>query len=178
MIETELKLKEDLMITVGCVGAPFGVRGWVHVQSFTAPVENITNYSTWYLSVNHLNNYQPVKVVCKRHHQSIVAQIDGCADRDKATLWRGKLIAIPRSMLPKLTEGQYYWTDLVGLKVVDLQGECLGEIDHLYETGANDVMVIKNTKTSTKQHIPFVLNDVVVNICFTTKTIVVDWLDF
>ena len=175
MIETESK--ENLMITVGCVGAPFGVRGWVHIQSFTSPVENIANYPIWYLPAHHLQNWQAVKVLCKRHHQSVVAQIDGCDDRDKAALSRGKLIAIPRSVLPQLTNGQYYWADLVGLKAVNPEGECIGVVDHLYETGANDVMVIKSLTGNTKQHVPFLLNDVVVSVSLEAKTMVVDWVE-
>lgn len=177
MIETEAELKENLMITVGRVGAPFGVRGWVHIHSFTAPAENIADYETWYLPAHHLQNWQPVKVVCKRHHQSVVAQIDECSDRDKAGLLRGKLIAIPRSMLPKLTDGQYYWADLIGLTVTNPAGECIGEVDHLYETGANDVLVIKSLTSGSKQHVPFLLNDVVVSVSLETKTMVVDWVE-
>lgn len=174
VIETELK--ENLMITIGRVGAPFGVRGWVHVQSFTSPTENIAQYATWYLPEHHLQNWQAFKVACKRHHQSVVAQIEGCADRDQASLLRGKLIAVPRALLPSLNEGQYYWADLVGLKVTNPEGEHIGEVDHLYETGANDVMVIK-TLTGTRQHVPFLLNNVILKVCLVSKTIVVDWVE-
>ena len=124
-----------------------------------------------------MQNWQPVKVLCKRHHQSVVAQVEGCSDRDKAILLRGKLVAIPRSMLPKLTDGQYYWADLVGLKVTNPEGECIGEVDHLYETGANDVMVIKSLTGGSKQHVPFLLNDVVVSVSLEAQTIVVDWVE-
>lgn len=176
MIEPEIK--EDLMITIGRIGAPFGIRGWAHIQSFTSPIENIVHYQTWYLPEHHLQNWRPVKVLCKRHHQSVVAQVEGCSDRDHAILLRGKLIAVPRAVLPQLPVGQYYWADLIGLKVTNPEGECIGEVDHLYETGAgaNDVMVIKNLD-GTKQHVPFLLNDVVLSVSLESKIIVIDWVD-
>lgn len=173
---TEAELKENLMITIGRIGAPFGVRGWVHVQSFTSPVENIDQYATWYLPEHHLQNWKAFKVICKRHHQSVVAQIEGCLDRDQAALLRGKLIAVPRAMLPSLNDGQYYWADLVGLKVTDPEGKQIGVVDHLYETGANDVMVVK-TVSGAKQHVPFVLNDVVLSVCLESQTLVIDWVE-
>ena len=173
----EADVTENLMITIGSIGAPFGVRGWVHVNSFTSPAENIARYDTWYLPAHHLQNWQPVQVLSKRHHQSVVAQINGCTDRDAAALWRGKLIAVPRIMLPKLAENEYYWTDLVGLKVTNPEGEHIGEVDHLYETGANDVIVIKNLSDGTKQHVPFLLNDVVVSVSLEAQCIVIDWVE-
>jgi len=84
----------------------------------------------------------------------------------------GSEIGIRRDQLPDTAPGVYYWGDLQGLEVVTGDGESLGTVDHLIETGANDVLVVKGDR---ERLIPFVLQQVVTRVDLDTGTIQVDW---
>ena len=85
---------------------------------------------------------------------------------------KGLLIAVPRDSLPEQPEGEYYWSDLVGLSVENLAGEKFGNVDSLLETGANDVLVVKGE--SGEKLIPFI-DSVIKHVSLKDKTIRVDW---
>lgn len=162
-------------ITVGCIGAPFGVKGWVKVQSYTESPANILGYEPWYLRVANKPNapWRVAKVEdAKDHGKAIVAKFDGCDDRDAAALMSGTDIAIHRDQLPPAEEGEYYWADMMGLRVVTLDGAELGTVDHLMETGANDVLVVKGER---ERLIPFVMDVVVHDVDLEAGVIRVDW---
>ena len=84
----------------------------------------------------------------------------------------GSEIGISRDQLPDTAPGEYYWGDLQGLEVLTGDGESLGTVDHLIETGANDVLVVKGDR---ERLIPFVLQQVVTRVDLDAGTIQVDW---
>ncbi|ATR82023.1 ribosome maturation factor RimM [Pseudomonas sp. FFUP_PS_473] len=132
----------DDLIVVGKIFSVHGVRGEVKVYSFTDPIENLLSYRNWTLRRD--GSVKQVELVSGRSTQKdLVAKLKGLDDRDEARLLSGYEICISRSLLPNLTNGEYYWYQLVGLKVIDQLGQLFGKIDHLLETGANDVMVVK-----------------------------------
>lgn len=132
---------EDLVV-LGKIVSVFGIRGELKVFSFTEPLDNLLDYRRWTLRRD--GETRQVEVVGGRLHGKVLtARLRGLDDREVARTYAGYEICVPRSLLPELEEGEYYWHQLEGLKVVDLQGQLLGSIDHLLETGANDVMVVK-----------------------------------
>jgi len=132
----------DDLIVVGKIFSVHGVRGEVKVFSFTDPIENLLSYRSWTLRREGV--VKQVELVSGRSTQKdLVAKLKGLDDRDEARLLSGYEICISRSLLPDLTEDEYYWYQLQGLHVIDTLGQLLGKIDHLLETGANDVMVVK-----------------------------------
>ena len=132
----------DDLIVVGKIFSVHGVRGEVKVYSFTDPIENLLSYRNWTLRRD--GSVKQVELVSGRSTQKdLVAKLKGLDDREEARLLSGYEICISRSLLPNLTNGEYYWYQLVGLKVIDQLGQLFGKIDHLLETGANDVMVVK-----------------------------------
>lgn len=162
-------------ILVGRIGAPYGVRGWVKVHSFTESPQNILDYEPWYLRTAGKAD-APWRVAAiedaKDHGKGIVAKFAGCDDRDAAALSAGTDIAIHRDQLPPAEEGEYYWVDLVGLKVLTLEGADLGRVDHLMETGANDVLVVVGER---ERLIPFVMGVIVKDVNIEAGLIRVDW---
>ena len=72
-----------------------------------------------------------------------MASLKGLTDREVARTYVDFEICVPRSELPALDDGEYYWYQLQGLKVLNQAGQLLGQVDHLLETGANDVLVVK-----------------------------------
>ena len=108
----------------------------------------------------------------QRHGKSVVARLDGVHDRTQAEALRGAEIAVQRAAMPEPDRDRYYWTDLQGLQVVRTDGVELGRIDHLLETGANDVMVVKGEQ---ERLIPFAMHEVVVEVDLSAGRVVVDW---
>jgi 16S rRNA processing protein RimM len=102
----------------------------------------------------------------------VVARLESCENRDQAAALMNCEIGVRRDQLPATAPGEYYWYDLLGLEVVTLQNEVLGKVDHLLETGANDVLVVVGDR---ERLIPFVLNDVVKHVDQQAGFIRVDW---
>jgi len=159
-------------LNAGEISGVFGVKGWVKVFSFTEPRENILSYSPWILQKN--NQSREINVTAgQRHGNNVVAELEGVSDRDAAVALIGWKILIKKQQLPKPNPGEYYWADLVGLKVETLNGVCLGQIDHLLETGANDVLVVVDGEV--ERLIPFLQKQTVLTIDLEAGLMVVDW---
>lgn len=159
------------IITLGKVNGVFGVKGWIKVYSYTAQQDDILSYKAWYLQ--QAGKWRKVKLLNgQRQGKTIVAQIEGITDRDQALALQGVLIGTEREALPALPADQFYWSDLVGLSVVTVEQQELGEISHLFETGANDVMVVKGDR---ERWIPWLMNDVIRQVDLDNKVVQVDW---
>jgi 16S rRNA processing protein RimM len=158
-------------VVLGRISGLFGVRGWVKVYSYTEPREAVLNYGRWLLSAK--DGWTEATVAeGQRHGKTIIARIDGYIDRDQAAELIGMDIAIPRDEMPETENGEYYWSDLEGLRVVHRDGTELGRLDHLIETGANDVMVVKGEQ---ERLIQFVMDRVVLGVDLDKGEIEVDW---
>jgi len=158
-------------IVVGRIAGIFGVRGWLRIESHTDPKENILGYAPWQVETE--SGWTEARVEEGRPHgKGIVAKLDLCADRDAARFLIGCEIAVERRQLPAPETGEYYWTDLVGLSVVTRDGEVLGSVSTLMSTGANDVLVVQGER---ERLIPFIGNDVVLDVDLGESLITVDW---
>lgn len=159
-------------INVGEVSGVFGVKGWIKVFSFTDPRENILNYSPWYLQKG-----QEIKEISlvggQRQGKLVVAALEGIEDRDAAAALSGWKILIDKQQLPVASEGEYYWADLIGLQVETTEGQYLGVVDHLLETGANDVLVVMDGEQ--ERLIPFLQQQTIKKIDLVKRQMVVDW---
>jgi 16S rRNA processing protein RimM len=141
------------------------------VFSYTRPRDNIVHYQPWYL--NREGEWQEHELSEGRQHgKGVVARLAGCEDRDAASRFIGAEIGVRRKQLPAAQPGEYYWSDLQGLEVVTLHGASLGTVDHLLETGANDVLVVTGER---ERLIPFVLGQVVDDVDLERGEIRVDW---
>jgi 16S rRNA processing protein RimM len=164
-----LSARED--INVGRISGLFGVKGWLKVFSFTDPRENILSYSPWLLKKG--GEIKQLDVIDGAlHGKAVIAQLDDIIDRDQAAGFVGWDIFITHNQLPETTEGEYYWSDLVGLKVETVEGVQLGVVDSLLETGANDVLVVQGER---ERAIPFLQGETIINIDLDAGTMIVDW---
>jgi len=164
-------LSEQRLINVGKVSGVFGVKGWVKVFSFTDDRGNILNYSPWLLKKTGLSKALNV-VEGAVHGKSVVAALEGINDRDQAAGLIGWDIFIASEQLPKPAEGEYYWSDLVGLSVETVSGVQLGIVDSLLETGANDVVIVKGER---ERAIPFIQGQSIIDIDLQAGKMIVDW---
>jgi 16S rRNA processing protein RimM len=158
-------------IPLGRVNGLYGVQGWVKIYSYTDPITNIFNYTPWQVEKN--GQWHTISICAsKTLNKGLVAQFTNCHNRDEASDWLDAEIAVYRAQLPPSTEGEYYWTDLIGLTVKDLDDRILGRVDRLLETGANDVLVVVGEK---EQLIPFLLDKTIKQIDLMTGILQVDW---
>ena len=165
----------DRQVMVGRVSGLFGVQGWVKIYSFTQPVENIFRYKPWHLrSVERSQKTAGDYVVAdsRRQGKGLVAQFAGVNDRDAAAELVGAKIFVERRQFAGTEPGEHYWADLVGLPVETTDGQVLGLVESLLETGANDVLVIEGDQ---RHLVPFVTEQVVKDIDMDAGKIVVDW---
>jgi 16S rRNA processing protein RimM len=159
------------MVVMGRVSGLFGVRGWLKVYSFTEPPRGILNYSPWF--IKRAGEWEEHKLQAGHPQgKGIVVHLQGFDDRDQAVQLRGCDIAVRRDQLPKLAAGEYYWTDLEGLRVENLDGVELGRVSHLFETGANDVIVVKGDR---EDLIPYTWGIAVRRVELAEGLMVVDW---
>jgi 16S rRNA processing protein RimM len=158
------------LVVIGRIGAAYGVAGALHVTSFTEPPDNIQRYRPWLLGRN--DQFREAKVAGVRAHgQGYVVRLAGIDDRDQAQALAGTLIAVPRASLPALSEDEYYWRDLIGLRVVDGSGRDYGRVVRLIDTGAHDVLAIQGERETL---IPFTA-EFVLDVDLEGGSILVEW---
>lgn len=161
---------EDKLI-LGRVNGLYGLRGWVKVFSDTDPREGIASYDPVYLGRG--NSWREVRIEGGQiHGKGVVLKFEGIDDRDAAVLLKGSDIAVERGQLERLPEGEYYWADLIGLEVVNLEGVKFGRVDRLFETGSNDVLVVRGER---ERLVPWIRGDVVKDVDLVSGRITVDW---
>ncbi|MGZ8903712.1 MAG: ribosome maturation factor RimM [Methylobacter sp.] len=164
-------MSEKKLINIGKISGVFGIKGWVKVFSFTDPRENILDYSPWLLKKS--NETRVVEVIDGAlQSKAVIAQIKGVSDRDQAASLMGWDIYITPDQLPETAEGEYYWSELVGLKVETTQGVQLGTVESLMETGANDVLIVQGNR---ERVIPFLQGQTITSIDLEAGKMIVDW---
>lgn len=155
---------------MGRVLAPFGVKGWVKVQTFTETPESLLRYPIWWIGAD--QKWRECQIEqAKVQTAGLIAKPAECDDRDAAMRLRGQQIAIPRNAFPEVGANEYYWGDLVGLNVVNMQGEDFGTVCEVFETGANDVLVVQGER---ERLIPFV-EAIVKQVDLANRVIRIDW---
>jgi len=160
------------MVIMGRIAAAHGIRGLVKIQPFTEYLDSLLDYRTWWIGHEH-GPWREVKVEqCEVHSKTLVAQLPDCPDRTAAEKLKGMLIAVPRSSLPTQDEGEYYWSDLIGLAVVNEAGVPLGTVKNLLETGANEVLSVQGDGGEIL--IPFVAS-AIKQVDLKSRIILVDW---
>jgi 16S rRNA processing protein RimM len=158
-------------VVIGRVAGVFGVRGWVRIRSFTDPPASILDYRAWEFCLD--GRWHPWQVAEGRPHgKGLVARLERCQSPEEARTLVGADIAVRRGQLPELEPGEYYWADLIGLKVVTTDGMPLGRVERLLETGSNDVLVVQGDR---ERLIPYLPGQVVVEVTLERGEIRVDW---
>lgn len=197
-------LDDSKKVIVGRITGVYGVKGWLKIFSYTDPMESIIDYSPWFIRAGSdakrrnpvAKNGTPwtrVKIKAgKRHAKTVVAKFEHCNDRDEAQAFIGSEIAIEQSQLEALRqEDEYYWRDLIGLRVINQQTIELGTVKSLMETGANDVLVVvseidtdvdieedgkQGKKSEIKERlVPWLMHSTIIAVDLERGVIEVDW---
>ncbi len=153
-----INTKTDYVV-VGKLGSTHGIQGWLKLHSYTEPAANVLMYKPWYLETP--AHWQPVKLEASRtQDKGILVKFADYDNPERARLLTGKKIAVQRLQLPNLKKGEFYWSDLEGLTVINADGALLGKVAYLLETGSNDVLVVKGDKEYAIPYLPEVIKDV------------------
>jgi 16S rRNA processing protein RimM len=166
------------MVIMGRIAAAHGIRGWVKIQPYTEYLDSLLDYNSWWVGQEGGPWHEVEVKQCEVHNKTLAAQLPDCQDRTAAEKLKGLLIAVPRNRLPLQSSDEYYWSDLIGLAVVNEAGVALGTVANLLETGANQVLSV--TPVSGKAGssgdilIPFVAS-AIKQVDVKNKTILVDW---
>ncbi|QTF93294.1 ribosome maturation factor RimM [Halomonas sp. BM-2019] len=169
----------DDHVVLGKLTSPYGVKGWLKVYSYTGPMEGILDYPEWVLRRGDRLERRRL-LQGRRHGKGLVARLEGCESREAAEALAGVEILLPKAELPALEAGELYWHQLEGLRVVTREGAVLGRIDSLFETGANDVMVVKGALEegaldARERLLPYLPGEVILEVDLEGGVITVDW---
>jgi 16S rRNA processing protein RimM len=151
---------------MGRVAGSYGVRGWVKVAPGGGAAEGLAAAKEWWIGD------KAYKVVAKVHSKTVVAQLSGVHTREDALALKGSKVSVRREALAAPGEGHYYHADLLGLEVVNGQGEVLGVVKRLFTNGAHDVMeVAGNGKLRLLPWVPVTVK----HVDLAEKRILVEW---
>ena len=157
------------MIVIGKIGAPHGVKGAARLFSFTSPLENIEKYK---LFTKNGSDYTelPCKITVL-HSNKLIINIQDCEDRNKISEFTNTLLYTDIKCFEKDSSDEYFWEELIGLKILDKNKDNLGTVTQIIETGSHDVLIFKNTSTYL---IPFIQGKSILNIDLSTQSITID----
>ncbi|MEO8223467.1 MAG: ribosome maturation factor RimM [Gammaproteobacteria bacterium] len=167
-------------VCIGRISGVFGVKGWVKVYSYTSPRANVVRYSPWHLRQDGQESLRRV-LVGQAQGDGVVASLEGVDSRDAAAALVGSEIEVDRAVLGpgigvnepgQSAPGEFFWVDLQGMEVRTQAGESFGIVEQLFETGANDVMIVIGEG---RHLIPFLYGTVVRAVDGDRRVITVDW---
>ena len=161
-------------LILGKISGVFGVKGWVKIFDYSRHRGDILNHPRWLLG--HEQKWTECQVELGQvHGKTVIAKLMDCNDRDDAEKLRGIEVAVYPDWLIATEPGEFYWFQLQGLEVFNLDSEPLGKVTSLIETGANDVLVVKGDQ---ERLIPYTKN-AVKHVDLDNERITVDWsVDF
>ena len=170
-------------IAVAKIVGVYGIKGWVKLKVNLETPASLTSLKPQFLTDSRQRSRRPVRVLNVRAQgKGYIAFLEGVEDRNAAEPLRGYDIMVPKSALPDLEEGEFYWDDLVGCTVRTSDGEGnlidLGTVNYLLETGANDVLVVRASETSIDDRerlIPYIEGDVILKVDLAEAVIDVKW---
>ena len=155
---------------MGRIVAPFGIKGWIKIEPWTAAAKNLLTYPSWWIG-DGAEWQERTLAEGRTQGNMLVARLDGCDDRDAADALRGRQVAVDRDRLPRAEPNEYYWADLIGLRVVNEAGRDFGRVVRILETGANDVLVVEGER---ERLIPFIA-DVIAAVEMQDGLVRVNW---
>ena len=188
----EPRLPDDA-VEVGRVAGAWGLQGWIRVQPFSNDPKALFSSKRWFIQPNPAPGPTPATVLppllritmAKSHGDDVVASAQELPDRTAAEAMRGARILIARSSFPTAGLGEYYWIDLIGLDVVNRDGQALGTVTDLLDTGAHSVLRMRRphapaaaSAEQAERLIPFVAA-FIDDVDLVQRRITVDWgLDY
>ena len=137
-----VRIPGDLVL-VGYVSGAYGLNGWIRIKPFASDADALLTAKTWWLDKPALHDVAMMQA--KMHSGDVVAQLMGVAGRDAAEALRGTAVHVSRAHFPALADDEFYWVDLIGLSVENLEGEVLGQVADMMDNGAHPILRVNRT---------------------------------
>ena len=180
-----MQIPDDL-VQVGFVSGVYGVAGGIRVRPFSDDADALLHVKTWWIDKPALHGVDVKRA--KMHGGDVVTQLADVTDRNVAEALKGAAVFVPRSHFPELSDDEFYWSDLIGLTVENLQGECLGQVTDMMSNGPQSILRIAapvvdaapaDAESAAQERlIPFV-DQFIIKVDKDAKKITVDWgLDY
>jgi len=160
-------------VLMGRIVGLYGVQGWLKIESWSEPRTRIFDYQPWQLSMAPGEVIEVSEVKGRPQGKGLVCHLPNVDTREQAAALVGKDIHVARELLPPPGKDEYYWVDLEGLEVVTTEGVALGRVSHLFATGANDVVVVRDGER--ERLVPFIQGSYVRSVDMEAGRMVVDW---
>ncbi|WP_443113382.1 ribosome maturation factor RimM [Herbaspirillum seropedicae] len=132
----------DDLVTVGHVTGAYGIQGWIRVRPYSSEADALLNAKTWWLEKSGQPKQDVDVMQSKGHSGDVVARLTGVADRNAAEAMKGTVVSISRKHFPALDDNEFYWVDLIGSAVENLQGEHLGVVSDMMDNGAHPILKV------------------------------------
>ncbi len=158
-------------VVIGRLCGLYGIQGWLKVYSYTQPREGVFSYQPWQLTGQEVQQVSEI-ASWRWQGKGLIVKLAGIDERATAARLVDSDISVAREALPPAAEDEYYWADLEGLRVVTREGVVLGQVDYLFDNGANDVLVVRGERL---RMLPFDLDQVIRRIDLTAQEMEVDW---
>ena len=165
-----MKNQDDEFILVASVGKPVGLKGWAKVNSFTRPPENLFNFKNFFLEVDGVKENINIDEFSKSG-KNYILKVESLNSIEEIERLKNKEIFIKSKDLPKLKDNEFYWKDLIGMEVRQIDGTFIGIVAEIIETGSDDVLVVE--KNNKKELIPFNFGEIIKEV--SDNSITVDW---
>lgn len=168
----------DDLVLVGHISGAYGIRGWVRITPYSGDADALLHAKTWWLDKPEVRDVEMLQA--KFHSGDVVAKLMGVEDRDRAEALKGAQVQVSRRLFPPLDDGEFYWVDLIGLTVENLQGEVLGTVSNMMDNGAHPILRVEmpaaegQDKKPQELLIPFV-EHFVKQVDQTGRKLTVDW---
>jgi 16S rRNA processing protein RimM len=180
----------DDLVELGRIGEPYGLKGWVNVLPSSEEPDVLLKSKQWWISrllvtegvsVRRTSTpkledlvFEPFRVLqCKPHSSRIVAHLEGVEQPELAAQFKGRRVYVSRARFPAPAEDEYYWIDMIGCAVSNVEGKVLGSVVQVVDHGAHPILVVKGNAEQ-EILIPFVAA-YVLNVDTQARQIQADW---
>lgn len=157
-------------LEIGQIVNTFGIKGMVKVKPFTDNIERFNNLEKIYIKNKSGQTEYKIQEV-KYHKNMVLIKFEGIENPEQADLLRNSYLIVDRETEEPLEPGRYYIVDMIGLDVFTDDNENLGKLEDIYNTGSNDIYVVKNELG--KQVLLPAIEDVIKNIDMDNKKVIV-----
>ncbi len=157
-------------LEIGQIVNTFGIKGMVKVKPFTDNIERFSNLEKIYIKNKSGQTEYKIQEV-KYHKNMVLIKFEGIENPEQADLLRNSYLIVDRETEEPLEPGRYYIVDMIGLDVFIDDNEYLGKLEDIYNTGSNDIYVVKNELG--KQVLLPAIEDVIKNIDMDNKKVIV-----
>jgi 16S rRNA processing protein RimM len=161
-------------VELGRIGAPYGIKGWVHVDSYTDPPAGLLHYPRWALRQGQGERRELILTTGRPHGDRLVAQLEGVQDRTAAAALTGAVIEVDRSALPPPKAREHYCTDLLGCEVTNLEGAALGTVSHFVTAVQGGLTMVVREPGGREHWVPAVPRHLS-KVDLQARRILVDW---